>query len=135
MKKGPKKRPPRKVLVVEDEAIARHALTQLLASSGYSAQSVGTAEEALDELRHGPLPEIALVDFNLPGMNGLTLTERLREKYPSVFIVMITAAGGTAWRLFDDVQVPYLSKPLNFSTLLEVIDEHGRSEDAKNHHV
>jgi DNA-binding NtrC family response regulator len=113
------------VLIVEDERVARRALTMLLASSGYVIKAVGSAEEALNVLEgEGTAisPRVALVDLNLPGMNGLDFISRLEEMDPAVLPVLMTAAGddivGDAVR---DRQLAYLRKPLNVGELLTVI--------------
>src|SRR2546421_3630835 len=80
------------VLIVEDEAISRRALLQLLRLSGYQAEAVGSAEEALRYMSEGHIPEVALLDIDLPGMSGLDLARLLRRTNPSVVPVFITAS-------------------------------------------
>lgn len=116
------KRP--QVLLVEDERVSRRALTALLSASGYPTQAAATAEEALQLLNGTPLPSIALVDFNLPGMSGLDLIERLEKLDPRVFAVLITAQGGE--RLRESLRnrgVAYMQKPINFDRLLTLLAE------------
>ena len=112
------------VLLVEDERVSRRALAALLSASGYPTQAAATAEEALQLLNGTALPQIALVDFNLPGMSGLDLIERLEQLDPGVFAVLITAQGGE--RLLDslrDRRVAYMQKPINFDRLLSMLAE------------
>jgi len=69
-------------------------------------------------------PRIALVDFNLPGMSGLDLIERLEQLDPDVFAVLITAQSGD--RLQDVLRnrrVAYMQKPINFDRLLTILAE------------
>ena len=113
------------VLIVEDERVARRALTALLAASGYEIAAAGSAEEAiriLEESSDHPHPRVALVDLNLPGMNGLDFINRLERMDPAVFPVLMTAAGdevvGEAVR---DRNLVYLRKPLDVAELLTVI--------------
>ena len=113
------------VLLVEDERISRRALAALLNASGYSTEAVATAEDALRVIRHGQTPpRIALVDLNLPGMNGLDLIDRLRELAPSVYPVLITATGAEALNeALGDRHLTYLRKPVDFDRLLNVLSE------------
>jgi CheY-like chemotaxis protein len=112
------------VLLVEDERVSRRALATLLSASGYPTQAVGTAEEALQLLNGTPLPRIALVDFNLPGMSGLDLIERLEQLDPGVFVVLITAQGGERLReSLRSRRVAYMQKPINFDRLLTMLAE------------
>jgi DNA-binding NtrC family response regulator len=114
------------VLIVEDERIARRALSALLSASGYATKAAGSAEEALALLsRDGQAPpRVMLVDLNLPGMSGLDFIRRVGQLDPTVTAVLMTAAG-------DDIlsaaleeyrrPVPLLRKPLDFQRLLAVI--------------
>ncbi len=112
------------VLIVEDERISRRALSALLAASGYETQAVASAEEALRALKKGDVPHIALVDLDLPGMNGLELISRLSKMDPSVYPVLITAAGGEALStLLHDRGVAYMRKPVDFGHLLALLSE------------
>lgn len=112
------------VLIVEDEQVSRRALTALMAASGYATEAAGSAEEALDAVRtEGVHPDIALVDLDLPGMNGLELIGQLTRMEPSVFPVLITAVNGESLASqLREQGVAYLRKPLDFSRLLSLLD-------------
>jgi DNA-binding NtrC family response regulator len=116
------------VLIVEDEHVARRALTALLSASGYVIKATGSAEEALALLdRPGaPPPRIMLVDLNLPGMSGLDFIRRVGQLDPTVTTVLMTGAGEEALAAaLDEYRkpVPLLRKPLDFRRLLAVITE------------
>jgi len=110
------------VLIVEDEQTSRRALGLLLSSCGYRPQVFATAEEALLWLNAGRHPRVALIDFNLPGMDGLDLIERLRTLTPTTFAVLITATdeNSLTGRL-NGRPVSYLRKPLDFDLLLRTL--------------
>lgn len=112
------------VLIVEDERVSRRALTALMTASGYATEAAGSAEEALDAVRtEGVHPDIALVDLDLPGMNGLELIGQLTRMEPGVFPVLITAANGESLaKHLREQGVAYLRKPLDFSRLLSLLD-------------
>lgn len=113
---------PTAVLIVEDEQVARRALGALLSASGYCASTAGSAEEALRLLEDQPSPRIALVDLNLPGMNGIDFISRLERIDPSVHVVLMTGAGDEALAAaLPDRYVPCVRKPLDFSRLLTLI--------------
>src|SRR5437868_1551544 len=83
------------VLVIEDDRISRRALAHLLDASGYCTAAVASGEDALRLIRErgGRGPRLALVDLELPGINGLELIERLRKLTPGIIPVMVTALG------------------------------------------
>jgi len=111
------------VLIVEDERVARRALAALMTASGYRTAAAGSAEEALDAVKgKGVCPDIALVDLDLPGMNGLELIGQLTRMEPGVFTVLITSANGDKLtELLHERGVAYLRKPLDFNRLLSLL--------------
>ena len=115
------------ILIVEDEQTARRALGLLLASCGYRPQTFRTAEEALVWLDGGFHPRTALVDLNLPGMDGLQFIRRLQRVSPQTYPVLVTATDeGTLARRLQDLPVSYLRKPINFDELLSLLRSLGR---------
>ena len=116
------------VLIVEDERISRQALAALMAASGYDIEAMGSAEEALDAVRSGAHPQIALVDLDLPGMNGLDFIGQLRQFEPDVFPVLITAANADAvQQMIHQRGLAYLPKPLDFNSLLDLLSKHSQN--------
>lgn len=112
------------VLVVEDESVARGALDKLLTGSGYQTVSVGSGEEALRFLKHNEGPHVALIDLDLPGMDGAELLRRLRSLSPDTHAVIMTASSHERVReLIHDDRIPHLRKPLDFRTLLRVLSQ------------
>src|SRR2546421_7379317 len=117
---------PADVLVVEDESISRRALISLLVSSGYTAAAYESAEEALENVDGGPVPRVALVDVDLPGMSGLDLAARLEQINPDVRTVLITAAvGERIERFLQGHSADYVRKPIDFPALLTLLKEPG----------
>jgi len=115
------------VLVVEDETVARHALDKLLTRSGYNTIAVGSGEEALRFLDDHEGPNVALIDLDLPGMDGAELLRRLRNLSPDTHAVIMTASSAERVReLVHDRHVPHLRKPLDFRILLNVLSREAR---------
>lgn len=85
--------PPLRVLLVEDHALVRAAVSQAVASAP-DLEVVGespTAEDAIArmaELR----PDLVLIDIDLPGMRGTELVRELAPRYPETWIVMLTVS-------------------------------------------
>ncbi|MBC8106169.1 MAG: response regulator [Anaerolineae bacterium] len=112
------------MLVVEDETVARVALDKLLTRSGYQTTSVGSGEEAVRFLKQHEGPHVALIDLDLPGMDGAELWHRLRNLSPETHAVIMTASSVERVRaLIHDQAVPHLRKPLDFRLLLRVLSQ------------
>jgi two-component system response regulator (stage 0 sporulation protein F) len=110
------------VLVVEDEAVARRALDKLLKRAGYQTTSVESGEEAIRFLDEHEGPQVALIDLDLPGMDGAELIRHLRNLSPDTHAVIMTASSAERVRaLVHDHHVPHLRKPLDFRILLNVL--------------
>lgn len=110
------------VLIVEDEQTARRALGLLLSSCGYRPQSFRTAEEALVWLDAGFHPRTALVDLNLPGLDGLQFIARLRRLSPATRAILVTATDEeTLHARLRNRPISFLRKPIDFDELLGLL--------------
>ena len=110
------------VLIVEDEFVSRRALTLLLRASGYRATPVSSGEEALRVARQLPGEVmVALVDVDLPGMDGAEFIRRLERVRPGAQPVLVTAASADRVREAIERGVPHLRKPVDVRELMSVI--------------
>jgi FixJ family two-component response regulator len=82
---------PLNLFIVDDDEEMRTALRRLLRSMGHRVSVFASAEEY--EASHA-VPDCLIVDLRLPGLNGLELRERIRQRGSSIPIVFITGDGG-----------------------------------------
>lgn len=82
----------KKILVVDDEKNIRLTLSQALKSLDMPVQTAGDGEEALQKLQNSDF-SLVLLDLRLPGMDGLEALRRIRESWPKIPVIMITAHG------------------------------------------
>jgi len=83
------KQPNTKILIVDDEAAIRYALTEALRSWGYEPLQAGTVAEAI-ELFSQEEPGVALLDIDLPDGSGLDVLENIKSQQQEVVAIMIT---------------------------------------------
>ena len=76
------------ILLVENDSGLRGLLILELEREGYGVQSYASAEEALAAYLESPA--LAVLDYQLPGMDGLVLVERLRLHYPGLPVLIIS---------------------------------------------
>ena len=109
------------VLLVEDETDIREMLTFSLERGGFKVVLAETAEEALDVL-DGPLPNVVIIDWMLPGMSGIDLARKLRRDpiTSDLPLVMLTARGEESDKLksFDAGIDDYVTKPFSPKELI-----------------
>ncbi len=102
-----------RILVVDDDSAIRRMLVDYLGTHGYAVHEAADGA-TLRQLIEADLPDVVLLDVNLPGEDGLTLARFLRDRY-DVAIIMVTGAGETVDRILglemgaDD----YVTKPFD----------------------
>ncbi|MGB9593092.1 MAG: HD-GYP domain-containing protein [Anaerolineae bacterium] len=115
---------PEPILVVEDEDSVRSLVLRKLARAGYTAVGAANGIDALALLREQPFG-IVLSDINMPKLNGLELLQIIREAYPDVVVIMVTAYGDldhaiAAMRLGAS---DYVVKPFDLDQLMNAIQQ------------
>src|SRR5438552_17175626 len=112
-----------RILIVDDEANARTALADLLRDEGYSVETAADGFKALPKLEE-LAPDLLLTDLKMPGMDGIELMRKARERDPEIVAVVMTAYGAvdTAVAAMRQGAADYLTKPINVDELVIVID-------------
>lgn len=86
------------ILIVDDEPDVREVLEEYFVAHGYAVVGAENAGAAREMAAQHPI-DLALVDINMPGEDGLSLARHLRERYAKVAIVMLTSAGTVVDRI------------------------------------
>ncbi len=106
----------RRILVVDDNPVNLKLAADVLESEGYDVQRAVDAEQALQVIG-GRQPDLILMDVALPGMDGLTLTRKLKEEEATrgICIVALTAFAmkGDEQKARDAGCDGYIAKPIN----------------------
>lgn len=127
------------VFVVDDDAAVRKSLVRLLKSAGYHAESFASADEFIECRKRNSLPGCALVDIQMPGIDGLQLQRELINSTHKIPIIFITGYGDipSSVKAMKAGAVDFFSKPFNDDDLLRAIreaiqrDQRERSERAE----
>ena len=82
-----------KVLIVDDERDIRETLDMVLSYQGYETTLAESASVAVAALEAGRLPEVCILDVKMPGRDGLDLLAEIRDRWPSVAVVMVSGHG------------------------------------------
>jgi two-component system cell cycle sensor histidine kinase/response regulator CckA len=110
-----------RVLLVEDEEGVRAGLGALLEVIGYDVIPVASGEEAM-ELPAFPAPDLMLTDITLPGITGLALGDRLRGRWPSLKVVLMSGYVEEALRTrASERGWSFLQKPFDLTDLASTL--------------
>ena len=87
-----------KILIAEDEPVSRRLLQATLTSWGYSVLVACDGEQAWQVLQAPDAPRLMILDWLMPGMDGIEVCRKARRHFQSSYIMLLTSKGGT-----DDV--------------------------------
>jgi CheY-like chemotaxis protein len=114
------------ILIIEDNLMNLELATDLLEANGFMVASAPTAEEGL-RLAHELLPDLVLMDFGLPGMDGLSATKHLKTDPATCHLVVV---GLTAHAMKGDEELAlnagcdgYLTKPIDTRTFVATVNK------------
>lgn len=112
------------VLVVDDDPAMRELLAEIVHREGHQAIAAESAEKALEVLPLWSF-QIAFLDQNLPGMEGLLLGEYLRRSNPDMIIALVTGEDDPRIeRRTRELCVTFIAKPFDNARIKRVIEEY-----------
>lgn len=98
-----------KTLIVDDSSIMRDQYSQLLQKHRYQVLQANSGEQAMQVLQEHPDIKLALVDYVMPGMNGVELTEAIRHTHPKEDLSIIALSGQDK----EEVSVQFIKSGAN----------------------
>jgi DNA-binding response OmpR family regulator len=112
------------ILIIDDEPEIVSLLTRVLKKQGFVVHSAHTLGEGWKSLTMVH-PDIIFLDINLPDGNGLNKLSEIKQTYPSVKVVMISAFDMEEYRKIatDNGAFTFLSKPFNLNQVSELIQQ------------
>jgi DNA-binding response OmpR family regulator len=120
------------VLLVEDDALLRMALTDTLDAEGIQVSGLANAEDALILLGAGQIPDVLVTDVGLGvGLNGFDLADMARARHPGVEVILISGSRPDARSRPLHRHERFLHKPFDTATLSAAIRAAGAGNAAK----
>ena len=112
-----------RILVVDDEANARAALSEILRDEGYATETAADGFKALGKLEEFQ-PDVVLTDLKMPGLDGIAFMEKAKSASPQTVFVVMTAFGSisSAVAAIKQGAENYLTKPLDYEALSAVVE-------------
>ncbi len=119
-----------RILVVDDELNVREMVSKIVSVIGHEAVTAGSGKEALEILKNGPF-SIMITDIRMPEMDGFELMRAVRDQFPDVYIICMTAHGGS-YTYTDVVAVgakDYITKPFTIDEMRAKLNRVIREKD------
>ena len=126
-------KPELKLLLIDDNEDFRVALKHLLSSNNFEIIEAGNGEQALEKLGT-ELPDMAIVDLDMPKMNGIEFSRRAKKERPGFPIIMVTAYS----QFYSSKEIiaagidAFLQKPVDGDKLVAVIHQLRQAMVRKN---
>ncbi len=113
----------RSVLAVDDEAVVRDMILELLSGEGFDVATVSCANDALAAIEERDF-DVVLTDLQMPGQDGIELILRLRTLRPETPVILMTAFGSiqTAVKAMRAGALDYVTKPFESDALLVALE-------------
>ncbi len=112
------------VWIVDDDRSIRWVLEKTLTREGISFESFASASEAISRLAQGAEPpQVLMSDIRMPGQSGLELLQEVRNRFPAVPVIIMTAYSDleSAVAAFQGGAFEYLPKPFDVDQAVELI--------------
>jgi DNA-binding response OmpR family regulator len=109
-----------RIVVAEDDLISRTLMSSLMEKWGFKAVITQDGNEAMAAVRAEQGPTLALLDWMMPGMDGLEVCRRVRERKKMVYVIMLTSRGAKE-NIVEGLHAgadDYLIKPFDKNELL-----------------
>ena len=121
-----RKMPDKPILVVDDDGAIREAMKSLLELDGYNVVTARDGEEAMQQLRQGPLPCVILLDLMMPRKDGFEFrAEQLEDpRLAPIPVIVYSGHNDPKQNQATLAAAAYLEKPVSLSRLLDVVAHH-----------
>jgi ATP-dependent Lon protease len=113
-----------RILIVDDEEVARENLSHFFSALGYGTQVAENGMKALEVMESEPDFDLVITDLKMAGMDGLALVDQIRKLAPDLNVVMLTgyATVSSAVEALGRGVVRYLAKPVKLDELRGVVE-------------
>ncbi len=110
------------VLIVDDSRVSRMLIKSVVVDRhpGWRILESGSGDEALTHT--GEQIDLMIIDFNMPGMNGMTLAEKMKALYPTAHISMLTAnVQDSIQKRADSLGIGFEKKPITEEKIANIM--------------
>ncbi len=113
-----------KILLVDDDPNCLDAIDQLMQRDGYETLPISEGRSAVKVIMEDSI-DLAIVDYNLPDMDGLNIIRQIKRTKPYIPVIMVTAQPSNELKMASLAAGAYsfMSKPINIPVLRQIVAE------------
>jgi two-component system chemotaxis response regulator CheY len=123
-------------LIIDDSRAMRSILRRIVTDLGFETLEAGHGQEALDHLEAGRVPQLCLIDWNMPVMDGYTFVTKVREnpEWRDITLMMVTTESehGQIVRALAAGAHEYVIKPFTPDAIVEKLELLGLVQDVQD---
>jgi two-component system response regulator MprA len=107
------------ILIVEDDAPSARTLARMLTDDGYATEIAFDGARAIARLGRDPLPDVLLIDYRLPHVDGIAVATYARTRRPDMRLIFLTSYAELVARTHSALAPPMviLAKPVSYAEL------------------
>ena len=113
-------------LIIDDSRAMRSILRRIVTDLGFTTAEAAHGQEALDRIDEGPVPDLCLIDWNMPVMDGYTFVTKVRENpaWRNITLMMVTTESehGQIVRALAAGAHEYVIKPFTPDAIVEKLE-------------
>ena len=116
-------KPPKEIILVDDDKYSLETLSKLLTEDGYKVVGCLNGKEALEKMKNKKY-DIIITDLRMPEMGGIELLKNIKKINPEISAIIITAFGevDTYLEAINSGAFDYIHKPINYEGLLKLLE-------------
>ena len=124
----------KKIWILDDDKSIRWVLQKALEKNNYNVMAFGNTNEAINQFNHD-MPDLIVSDIKMPGESGLQFLEKVKEKFPKIPVIIMTAFSDldSALDSYSHGAYEYLPKPFDIDNAISVINS-AFKDNAENLH-
>jgi two-component system nitrogen regulation response regulator GlnG len=113
----------KKIWILDDDKSIRWVLQKALEKNNYNVMAFGNTNEAINQFNHD-MPDLIVSDIKMPGESGLQFLEKVKEKFPKIPVIIMTAFSDldSAVDSYSHGAYEYLPKPFDIDNAISVIN-------------
>ena len=126
----------KKIWILDDDKSIRWVLQKALEKNNYNVTAFGNTNEAINQFNHD-MPDLIVSDIKMPGESGLQFLEKVKQKFPNIPVIIMTAFSDldSAVDSYSQGAYEYLPKPFDIDDAINIINSAFKNKSDEPNHI